>query len=140
VQKLKEMAEILDLKGFHIIGHAFDGDSWFNKLYSQFQQHWHIETFEKTLTSTIFKNRARRLIISGPLNILKRIRYRLLSGRFRIAVGNDQTELRIDDGRDKLPLPSIVFDNLWITQIHDSLTFELFSQASLHQIFHDSLP
>jgi hypothetical protein len=27
VQKLKEMAEILDLKGFHIIGHAFDGDS-----------------------------------------------------------------------------------------------------------------
>jgi hypothetical protein len=80
------------------------------------------------------------LVISDPLDILKRIRYRFLSGRLRIAVGNDQTEFHIDDVRDKLPLPPIVFNNSGITKIHDSLALELFSQASFHQIFHDRLP
>jgi hypothetical protein len=140
VEKLEEIAEILGSKGFCIIGYAFDEDSCFNILHSQFQQHYHTETLEKALTIMIFKNTARRVIISDPLHILKRIRYRLLSGRFRIGVGNDQTEFRIENVGDKLPLPPIVFDNSRITKMYDSLPLELFSQAALHQIFHDCLP
>jgi hypothetical protein len=37
VGKLEEIAEILDLKGFLIIGYMFDGDSCFNKLHSELQ-------------------------------------------------------------------------------------------------------
>jgi hypothetical protein len=85
----------------------------------------------------IFNTRARRLIITDPLHILKCIRYHFLSSPFRIGVGHGQTDFCIDDVRDKLPLPSIVFDNSRITKMHDLLALGLFLQASLHQNFND---
>jgi hypothetical protein len=85
------------------------------------------------------KTRSQRLIIVDPLHILKRIRYRCLSGDFCIGVGNDKTEFCINQIRDKLPLPSIVFNNSRITKMHDCLALELFSQASLHTIFQNCL-
>jgi hypothetical protein len=66
VEKLEEIAEILDSKGFHIIGYAFDRDFCFNKLHSQFQQYWHLETFEKTLTIMIFKKHGPTLGYISP--------------------------------------------------------------------------
>jgi hypothetical protein len=101
VGKLEEIAEILDLKGFRIIGYAFDGNSCFSRLHSELEQHWNIETFEEATPNMIFNTRARRLIVTDPLHILKRIRYHFLSGPFRFGVGHDQTEFCIDDVRDK---------------------------------------
>jgi hypothetical protein len=134
VGKLEEIAEILHLKRFRIIGYACDGDSCPHRLHSELQQRWNIETSEEATPNVIFNTRARRLIITDPLHILKRIRYRygFLSGPFRIGVGHDQTEFCIDDVQDKLPLPPIVFNNSRITRMHDSLALELFSQVSLH--------
>jgi hypothetical protein len=132
--------EILDLKWFRIISYVFDGDSCFTILHSELQQHWNIEIFEEAMPNMIFNTRARRRIITEPLHVLKRIHYRFLSGPFRIGVGHDQTEFCIGDVRDKLPLPPIVFDNSRITKMHDSLTLELVSQASLHQIFNNCMP
>jgi hypothetical protein len=65
------------------------------------QQHWNTETFEEAKPNMIVNTRARRLIITDPLHILKRIRDRFLSGPFRIGVGHDQTEFCIDGVRDK---------------------------------------
>jgi hypothetical protein len=48
VEKLEEITEILDTKGFQIIGSAFDADSCFRQLHCQFQQHWNIQTFDET--------------------------------------------------------------------------------------------
>jgi hypothetical protein len=82
VGKLEDIAEILDLKGFCIIGCAFDGDSCSNRLHPELQQPWNVETFNKAMPNMIFNTRARRPIITDPLHILKRIRYRFLSGPF----------------------------------------------------------
>jgi hypothetical protein len=57
VGKLEEIAEILDLKGFLIIGDAFDGDSCFNRLHSELQKHWNIQTFEEATPNMIFNTR-----------------------------------------------------------------------------------
>jgi hypothetical protein len=132
MEKLEEIAEIPDLKGFHIIGYASDGDSCFNRLHSELQQHWNIETFEEAMPNMIFNTRARGLMVTDPLHILKWIRHRFWSDHFRIGVGADQTKFCINAMRDKLPLPPIVFDNSRITKTHDSLALELFWQASLH--------
>jgi predicted transposase YbfD/YdcC len=139
VEKLEEITEILDTKGFQIMGSAFDGDSCFNQLHCQFQQHWNIQTFDETTVNMFFNRTSQRLMISDPLHILKHIRYRFLSRHFRIRVGNDKTKFCIDQIRNKLPLPSIVYNNSRITNMHDSLAFELFSQASVHTIFQNCL-
>jgi hypothetical protein len=47
VGQIEKIAEILDLKGFHIIGYAFDRDSCFSRLHPELQQHWNIETIEE---------------------------------------------------------------------------------------------
>jgi hypothetical protein len=70
VKKLEEIAEILDLKGFRIIGYTFDKDSYFNRLHSELQQHWNIETFEEATPNMISNARARHLIITDPPHIL----------------------------------------------------------------------
>jgi hypothetical protein len=52
VEKLEEITEILDTKGFQIIGSAFNGDSCFSQLHCQFQHHRNIQTFDKTAVNT----------------------------------------------------------------------------------------
>jgi hypothetical protein len=54
VGKLDKIAEILDSKGFRIIDYAFDGDSCFNRLHSELQQHWNIKTFEEATPNMSF--------------------------------------------------------------------------------------
>jgi hypothetical protein len=57
VEKLEEITEILDAKGFQVIGSAFDGDSCLNQLHCQFQQHWNIQTCDETTVNIFFTRR-----------------------------------------------------------------------------------
>jgi hypothetical protein len=59
MENLEEIAEILDSKWFHVIGEAFDRDFYVNRFHAQFQQHWTIQTINKTTRDISFGRMAR---------------------------------------------------------------------------------
>jgi hypothetical protein len=135
VAKLKEMAGILGTKGFNILGYAFDGDSCFDPLHSGFMDQLKSELRKSQSVDEFFTSFSGfPLIISDPLHILKRFRYRFLAADFQIGFGPDENIFSIKAVKEIVSLPPIVFDNSKITKMHDSLALSLFSPDSLSSI------
>jgi hypothetical protein len=140
VAKLREMAAILGTKGFNVLGYAFDGDSCFDGLHSGFLENLKGELNKHQSPDEFFTSaNAFPLIISDPLHILKRIRYRFLAADFQIGFGRDDNIFSIKSVKAIVSLPPIVFDNSKITKMHDSLALSLFSPGSLATIFGASM-
>jgi hypothetical protein len=114
--------------GLRVVGLAFDGDSAFHGLHDAFMREW--RSVLGTSPQSIPRFPGQCVIICDPLHLLKRIRYRLvhlkrfLSEEERI----DFSLQRIMDGRYLSP---IVFDDLKVSKMHDSLPLELFSAKTL---------
>lgn len=124
----------------HIVikGYAFDGDSAYRAMHLKYFNQWAHNVVNNT---NIFDYSVhdRLRIISDPLHLLKRARYRLLKtleGCSIIAGFNASSpSLDISAMEQTLNLPSVVFLNLPITKMHDSLPMKLFSLCSLKKLF-----
>jgi hypothetical protein len=68
------------------------------------------------------------VVISDPLHLLKRIRYRLLSADFRIGVNGHERDFAISAIQIMAQIPQVIFDNSRMTKMHDSLPLHLFSK------------
>ena len=73
-------------------------------------------------------------MISDPLHLLKRARYRLLSSNVHTGISSNTNIIEIDTLRNMLEYPSIVYDNSKITKMHDSLATQMFSFNTLKTI------
>ena len=78
VDRLSELAVILEEAGFVVEGFAFDGDTIYSKLHrilfdSYYDTVVHDADFEN------FSMFSQKSIVSDPLHLTKRARYRLLS-------------------------------------------------------------
>lgn len=78
-----------------------------------------------------FSGISSRMIVSDPLHILKRARYRLLASKVHVGLTNSSQVIQIDRLEALLNLPSKVFSNERFTKMHDDLPIALFSFETL---------
>ena len=126
-----------DLEALNVIclGYAMDGDTTYSKLHKSFY-----ETYSGYVTGDpLFYNFSlvseTRLIISDPLHVLKRARYRLLSSATHVGLTSSSSIISIDVLSEILTLPSKVFSEQKFTKMHDDLPVSLFSLGSLIEIY-----
>jgi hypothetical protein len=75
------------------------------------------------------------IVISDPLHLLKRIRYRLVSADFRIGVNGDERDFAISAIQIIAQSPQVVFDNSRTTKMHNSLPLHFFSKQPIIAAF-----
>ena len=135
VDKLAELSEILEENGFPVEGFAFDGDSTYSQLHSVFFNHYQ----RQVIQDASFRNFSlinATSIVSDPLHLLKRARYRLLSSLVHSDFENTtEGQVDIDRLKEQLDLPSVVFSVEKYTKMHDSVAVKLFSMESLVSLF-----
>lgn len=137
--RIKSLSQHIVIKGY-----AFDGDSTYRKMHFNYFNLWAQKVIDG---SNIFDNSVhdRLRIISDPLHLFKRARYRLLKTLqgCSILAGFDAFSPHIDISAidSVLKLPSVVFLDSQITKMHDSLPMMLFSLNSLNKLFiHKEIP
>lgn len=130
--RIKSLSQHIVIKGY-----AFDGDSTYRKMHFNYFNLWAQKVIDG---SNIFDNSVhdRLRIISDPLHLFKRARYRLLKTLqgCSILAGFDAFSPHIDISAidSVLKLPSAVFLNSQIREMHDSLPMMLFFFEFLEQI------
>lgn len=132
IDRLAQIANILEEKGFPVEGIAFDGDTTYSNLHREFFESY----YQRVRMDPDFCNFSeihRRSVISDPLHLLKRARYRLLSSSVHSSFENlSESLISLDRLREELNLPSVVFSQEKYTKMHDSLATQLFSLRNLN--------
>lgn len=131
IDRLESLALVLEEKGFPVVGFGFDGDSTYARLHKEFFDTYFVNCSQDAQFEN-FSTVSGRLIISDPLHLLKRARYRLLSSSVHGDFENrTESIIEIDKLQAQLDLPSVVFSNEKYTKMHDSLATQLFSFRTL---------
>ena len=113
-----------------VIAYSMDGDSTYRKLHERFYAEY--ETNIRGDCSFVnFSKISSCLIVSDPLHILKRARYRLLGNVVHTGLTNSTGMIDINRLATVLNLPSKVFSSQKFTKMHDDLPISLFSFESL---------
>ena len=134
VDMLGSVASVLDELGFPVKGFAFDGDSTYSKLHRAFFESYYLDA-ALNVTFDTFES-SDRIIVSDPLHLLKRGRYRLLSSN--VHAGFEKTNESLispEEVRKVVDLPALVFSSEKYTKMHDDLATQLFSLQTLAKLF-----
>ena len=134
VDKLLDIKKKCDDSGINIIALAFDGDNTYNKLHSQFILKYKYEV-SSNYSFINFSSISTLGIVSDPLHLLKRARYRILSNNLSQDFYNPSKIIDIQKTKQLFDLPSIVYSNSKITKMHDSLPLMLFDLKNLLLLF-----
>lgn len=122
--------------GIEIIGYAFDGDSTYRTLHNDFFKYYD-KIIRSDASISNYSIIDKLSIISDPLHLLKRARYRMFSGSIHAGFSSSSAKLNIDYLKSHLNLPTLVFSNKPFTKMQDSLPIELFSLESLYVLLID---
>ena len=133
VELLFKIKEIIENQNFEVISFAFDGDSVYNKLHDNMYNGYSniVKNNPKFLN---FSNINQLNVISDPLHLLKRGRYRLTSSKIHCGLTNYSEIINLSTIQNIFKYPEITFSNSQITKMHDSLATRLFSFYSLKTI------
>ena len=135
VELLREIDQRLEGADLVCLGYAMDGDTAYSKLHKTFYANYS----RKIKIDPFFNNFSlisnTRLIISDPLHVLKRARYRLLATDTYLGMTKGSDVISIDVLKSVLSLPSKVFSEQKFTKMHDDLPISLFSLSSLVEIY-----
>jgi hypothetical protein len=135
VATLESIARDLNNSVFSVLGYAFDGDSCFERSHDGFQSTWEDQLSSGSFDAFFGMKMVMLLVISDPLHILKRVRYRLLSADLRIGVDNDEREFTTSALQSVANVPHVVLDNSRIIKMLDSLPLHLFSEKLILAVF-----
>ena len=127
---LEEISKRLSEHRIMVIGYSMDGDSTYRKLHDRFYTEYE-ETVRSDNRFVNFSKISSCLIVSDPLHILKRARYRLLGSIVHAGLTNSTEAIDADALAAVLNLPSKVFSSQKFTKMHDDLPISLFSFESL---------
>ena len=135
IDRLSDLARLLEEHGFPVEGFSFDGDTTCSKRHATF-----FDNYNRVVTQdTSFENFSVLTglsIVSDPLHLIKRARYRILSSKIHGGF-EDTTEsvISVDSLRSQLDLPSAVWSNEKYTKMHDDIAVRLFSLETLASLF-----
>ena len=130
VHVLEVLSDLLADNGVTVLGFAMDGDSTYRKLHNVFYDEYN-DRIRCNHAFINFSGISSRLIVSDPLHILKRARYRLLGSDVHLGMTNGSQIIDVERLKQVLNLPSKVFSNQQFTKMHDDLPISLFSFESL---------
>ena len=134
IDRLGYIASILDDLGFPVRGFSFDGDSTYQRLHAMFFNSY----YQMMITNVSFVTFAvpGKVMVSDPLHLLKRARYRLLTANVHSCMENTTESLiSVEEIRRQLDLPSKVFASDKFTKMQDDLATKLFSLDTLASLF-----
>lgn len=118
---------------FRVVALASDADSGYERLHNLYQKAYLYKNGRKM--RKVDENLRVILMISDPLHLLKRLRYRLLQGRtFTSGFSLDAPtwdSSKLQEMSSQLRLPAAVFDNSDATKMHDTLPLALFTPEVL---------
>lgn len=131
---LNHIRDIVKNQKIVIKGFAFDGDNAYSQLHIDYFNSYCLNVLNNEDSfSKCRKDKCR--IISDPLHLLKRARYRLLkigNGTSMICgFSMDSAVIDLNLIQEYLDLPPVVFSDNQLTKMHDSLPITLFSMRSL---------
>ena len=131
IDRLSEIADCLEDAGMRVQGFSFDGDSTYLQLHRQFFMSY----YSQVVSDPDFSNFSigdERTVVSDPLHLLKRARYRLVGSKVHCGFDNTSDSLiSVDHLAEQFDLPSVVFSDDKFTKMHDSLATRLFSLKNL---------
>lgn len=135
VELLREIDAKLHSVNVECVGYAMDGDSTYAKMHRDFY-----DKYERRIrTNPFFDNYSciteNKLIVSDPLHLLKRARYRMLGTDTHLGLVESCDTIRVDTLRRVLTLPSKIFSEHKFTKMHDDLPVSLFSLSSLVELY-----
>ena len=134
IELLEQIDACLRDLSVDVIASAMDGDRAYGKLHRRF----HLEYSQAMIREPKFANFSilpGKMIISDPLHILKRARYRLLGAQTHVGPLETSPIMNVTILRSLLSLPSKVFSDQKFTKMHDDLAVDLFSLTSLVELF-----
>lgn len=133
IDRLGSLASLLEEFGFPVTGFAFDGDSTYLKLHRTFFNSYYLDA---ALNVSFSFASSGRMIVSDPLHLLKRGRYRLLSSNIHAGFQKtDDSLISVQKIRNNTDLPSLVFSAEKYTKMNDELATRLFSLRTLARLF-----
>ena len=97
------------------------------------------QTVKYNMSFLNFSEIRAKYVISDPLHLLKRGRYRLISSNVHSGFFAESPIINLSQIQDILNLPSIVFSPLGITKMHDDLAIDLFSFHSLNILINQNI-
>ena len=134
IDRLSELSELLQEHGFPIEGFAFDGDTAYSRLHTNFFNEYQNLVSQNSGLRNLSVIEARS-VVSDPLHLLKRARYRLLSSTVHGSFENTtESVISVDSLQSQLDLPSVVFNNEKYTKMHDDLATRSFSLTTLSSL------
>ena len=133
VSLLNNISKLLKDNNFNVLSYAFDGDSVYKKLHQNLYNGYSTRT-RNDFTFFNFSELKLNLVISDPLHLLKRARYRLLSSNVHSGITNNSKILEVSKMKEIFQYPSIIYSKSIVTKMHDSLAIQLFSFNSIKDI------
>ena len=135
IDRLSELAGILEEAGFIVEGFAFDGDTTYSKLHRILFDSYY-DTVVQDVDFENFSIFSQRSIVSDPLHLIKRARYRLLSANVHGGFANtSESIISVERLREQFDVPSVVFSSEKYTKMQDSLAVQMFSLENLAKLF-----
>lgn len=134
IDLLEQIRNELTAAKFTVIGYAMDGDSTYAKLHKTFYSEYS-PSVRQDANFANFAGISPLLVISDPLHVLKRARYRLLGSVVHLGITNSSEIVDVNVLRGVLSLPSMTFSNQPFTKMHDDLAVSLFSLSSLTELY-----
>ena len=136
VELLDEISSRLRDVNFDVIAYAMDGDTTYSKLHRNFYaQYSGVIVNDPKFMFANFSTIPRKMVISDPLHLLKRARYRLLGAQVHVGITGTSPLINISVLKKLLSLPSKVFLDQKFTKMHDDLAISMFSLTSLVELF-----
>ena len=130
---LNNLRSVLKNQNIIVKSYAFDGDSAYKNLHLSYYYSYIYSCFKNTLN---LKKVNSFRVVSDFLHIIKRLRYRLLSGVLHAGFNINNSFIDISNIKNVLShLPNVVFNNGGFTKMHDRLPLLLFGPDSFVKLF-----
>ena len=135
--QLQSLKHVLQKFNITVDGFAFDGDSAYLRMHEEFFNTYYTNATKDSSFQLDDVNAT--MVISDPLHMLKRARYRLVSKRVDAGLSGDERHLNVQMIKEVFGLPDSVWSNAQYTKMHDDLPLKLFTLDNLITLLDSNL-
>ena len=137
VDRLAALKAKLQKFNLSVQGYAFDGDSTYRRLHENFFESYYVQLIKNYSIS--FADFPGPLIVSDPLHLLKRARYRCLSKEIHVGISGEDRRLNLQKIKTIFDVPATVWIDKPYSKMHDHLAIQLFSLDNLIKLIEEGM-
>ena len=137
VERLGILREKLQKFNLSVQSYAFDGDSTYRRLHQNFFESYYAQLIKNYSIS--FGDISGPLIVSDPLHLLKRARYRCLSKEIHVGISGEDRRLNLQKMKKLFDVPTTVWIDKPYSKMHDDLAVPLFSLDNFIKLIEEGM-